>query len=207
MNNINISDTIIRRIRAKRRGWVFTPKDFLDLASRGAVDNILSRLTKGGLIRRVDKGIYDFPKHHSQIGLLSPTTDAIAKAIVKKTGDILFPSGALAANLLGFSTQIPAKPVYLTNGISRIKKVNNKDIIIKHARIPLINNISFTSNLALQALSYIGKDNIDDHIIKICAKKLSKKDIDSLNKASPLVPAWMVNTICKIQDLRDLANG
>lgn len=46
-----IATTIIKRIRAKQRGWVFTPKDFLDIGTRAAVDQTLSRLVQKGLKR------------------------------------------------------------------------------------------------------------------------------------------------------------
>ncbi len=195
-----ISDTILRRIRAKQRGWVFTPKDFLDLATRGAVDNILSRLAKKGAIRRIDKGIYDFPKISPIIGTLSPSSDDLATAFANKSGNRIFPSGAMAANLLGFSTQVPARIVYTTTGKSCIKKIGNRNIIFQHARVPLIDDISFDANLLLQALSYLGKDYIDSDTIQICAKKISKHDILSLNKAAKSMPAWLVNTIHKLQD-------
>lgn len=196
---MSIANKIIRRIRAKKRGWVFSPKDFVNVASRGAVDNILSRLVKKGLIRRIDKGIYDFPKTSPSLGALSPLPDDVANVIARKTGDKVFPSGAMAANLLGLSTQVPAKPIYLTSGISRCKKVGNRTFALKHARVPLIDNISFEANLTLQALFYMGKDSINDELLRVCARKLSKKDILSLNKAAPLIPAWMVSAIYKLQ--------
>ena len=151
----SISDRILKRIRAKKRGWVFTLKDFLDLASRAAVDNILSRLAKRGITRRIDNGIYDFPVTNKYIGMLSPRVDGIARVIAKKSGNIVFLSGALAANLLGFSAQVPARLTYLTNGPSKSKKIGLRTITLKHAKVPLINNISFEANLALQALSYM----------------------------------------------------
>jgi hypothetical protein len=197
---ITISDKIIKKIREKKRGWVFTPKDLLDLASRSAVDNILSRLTKSNFIRRIDNGIYDFPSYDKQIGILSPGVDGLARVMAKKSGNNIFPSGAAAANLLGLSTQVPGKPVYLTNGPSKSKKVGHRTITLKHAKIPLVDNISFEANLALQALSYIGKDHFDKNMMQICIKNLSKKDIASLNKVAHLVPAWMANTIHKLQD-------
>jgi hypothetical protein len=48
----------------------------------------------------------------------------------------------MAANLLGFSTQVPAKIVYTTTGKSCIKKIGNINIIFQHARVPLIDDIS-----------------------------------------------------------------
>jgi hypothetical protein len=194
-----ILDKILKRIRAKKKGWVFTPKDFLDMSPRSAVDNILSRLAKRGIIRRIDKGIYDFPKCDKNIGTLSPSADAVAQALARKSGNDIFPSGAGAANLLGLSTQVQSRSIYLTNGPSRSKKIGTRTITLKHAKVPLLDNISFEANLALQAISYIGKNQFDNDMMKHCSQKLSKKDILSLNKAAHLVPAWMNDTIYKLQ--------
>ncbi|AIL66010.1 DNA primase TraC [Rickettsiales bacterium Ac37b] len=151
-------------------------------------------------IKYPKKGIYDFPKINPIIGAISSNPDDIASVVARKTGNTIFPSGAMAANLLGFSTQVPAKAMYLTNGASKHKKVGNRTIILKHARIPIVDNISFEANLALQALAYMGKNNIDNNLLQICASKLSKEDIKSLNKIVTLIPAWMVNAVYRLQD-------
>ncbi len=39
-----MADKIMKRVRAKGRGWVFTPKHFIDFGTRGSVDMALSRL-------------------------------------------------------------------------------------------------------------------------------------------------------------------
>ena len=121
MNN-TVANTITRRIRAKGRGWVFTPKDFLDVGVRATVDQTLSRLARKDDIRRLDRGLYDYPKQHDKLGTLSPSAGDLAQALATKTGDKIFPSGATSANYLGLSTQVPARPVYLTNGSSKTKK-------------------------------------------------------------------------------------
>ncbi len=58
----SVPDRIMKRVRASGRGSVFTPSDFLDMAVRGAVDQALSRLAKAGDLRRLARGLYDFPK-------------------------------------------------------------------------------------------------------------------------------------------------
>ncbi len=58
-----IADKIIRRVRSMGRGkWVCAAKDFLDIGSRSAVDQSLSRLVKKGDLRRVGCGLYDLPR-------------------------------------------------------------------------------------------------------------------------------------------------
>ena len=57
---IGIANRIMQRVSAHDSGtWVCTPKDFLDLGSRAAVDQALSRLVKAGRLRRVGHGLYD----------------------------------------------------------------------------------------------------------------------------------------------------
>jgi hypothetical protein len=198
----NIIDTITRRIRAKKRGWVFAPKDFMDIGTRAAVDQVLCRLTKRGMIRRLDRGVYDFPVQHKLLGIISPGADDLAKVITAKTGDISYPSGAMAANMLGFSTQVPAKPVYLTNGHSRTKNISGRKIIIKHARVPILSGVPDAVNFTLQALYYLGKDNIDSQILNRCSKILSDGDMAALNVATSKVPGWVADIIHKIQNIK-----
>ena len=107
----NVASSIWRRIQAKHRGWVFTPKEFTDLGLRAAIDQALSRLQRSGQIRRVAQGIYEFPRVHPHIGILSPSPEAVAKAVAAKTNSRITVSEAKAANLLGISTQVPAQNV------------------------------------------------------------------------------------------------
>jgi predicted transcriptional regulator of viral defense system len=58
-----VHDQILARIRARARGSVFIPKDFLDLGSRDAADQALSRLAKLGAIQRLGRGLYLYPRN------------------------------------------------------------------------------------------------------------------------------------------------
>ena len=198
-----VTNKILRKIYAKQRGWVFTQKDFMNFGgTRAAVDKVLSRLAKQGKIRRLDRGVYDYPKQHSLLGVLSPDTDSLARVITAKSGNTVFTSGATAANLLGLSTQVPAKIVYLTDGPSRIKKVAGRIIIFKRARVPLFKDLSTYANYFLQALSYLGKNSIDNTIIMRCAGKLDDQDMRALNKLSANIPGWIVDIIKKIKRIK-----
>ena len=196
----SITDQIISRIKRRKPGWVFTPRDFLDVGSRAAVDQVLSRLVKQGMVRRLDRGIYDYPKQSALLGTLSPNPDNIARAMA--AGDDVFPSGAMAANLLGLSTQVPAKPSYLTNATARTRRVAGQTIQLKRARVALLDNIPDHANLALQALSYLGRHNVDDQIISRCARVLTDRDMSGLHQAMGRIPGWMADTIHKIEQAK-----
>ena len=193
----SITDQIISRIKRRKPGWVFTPKDFLDVGSRAAVDQVLSRVVKQGMVRRLDRGVYDYPKQHPKLGTLSPDYDDLARALAG--GDLVFPSGAVAANTLGLSTQVPAKSFYVTNSTVRSRCIAGQTIKLKRARVALLDNVHDKTNFVLQALSYLGKTNMDDQVIQRCVRVLSDSDMKDLNKAMQHIPGWMVDTLHKIQ--------
>ena len=125
----SIDSQILQRVKTRGRGWVFTASNFVDLGSRDAVDKTLSRQSQSGIIRKLARGIYDYPRRDPQIGLLSPSIDAIAKALQGRDAIRLQPSGGYAANLLGLSDQMPMKIVFLTDGTPRWIQIGRLDII------------------------------------------------------------------------------
>ena len=66
---------------------------------------------RGGKLRRLARGLYDYPRVHSRLGPLAPAPDAVAQAFARETGSSLQVAGAHAANALGLSTQVPARSV------------------------------------------------------------------------------------------------
>lgn len=114
----SIDSKVLSRIQSHGRGWVFTPTHFDNLAGSSTLTTILKRHTDAGTIRNLARGLYDYPKTDPQLGLLQPTIDDIANALAGRDKIRLQPAGAYAANLLGLSTQVPMKIVYLTDGRS-----------------------------------------------------------------------------------------
>src|SRR5438132_9319993 len=110
-----MQDQILARIDRLGPGKAFSAKDFLDIATRGSIDVALGGLTRKGKIRRVRRGLYDMPKVNPALGgKLSPDIDEAARAIARRQRWKIVPEGAWAANLLGLSTQVPAKIIYHT---------------------------------------------------------------------------------------------
>ncbi len=192
------SDRILRRIRGKQRGWVFTPKNFIDLAPRTTIAVTLHRLIKKGIIRKLSHGIYDFPAHHPKLGILAAHPDAIAKAIALKSGDTIQPSAARLANLVGLDTQVPSKTTYITSGNSQHKKIGKYSIKFTHSKLMPGTPLNINVARVINALHHLGKDNITDMTIDKCKKILSQKDKSQLKKNLPKLPGWIIPFILKI---------
>ena len=69
----SIDSKILIRIYGRRKGCVVIPGDFLDLGSRQAVDLALHRMAKKGMLRRLTRGLYDYPRIDSDLGPLHPS--------------------------------------------------------------------------------------------------------------------------------------
>src|SRR5580704_17381490 len=119
----SIDSQVLTAIRSRGRGAVFVPADFFEIGSREAIDIALHRLARKGTIRRLARGVYDFPKQHPVLGPLSPSADTVARALAGRDRTRLQPAGAYAANALGLSEQVPAKAVFLTDGPARTVEI------------------------------------------------------------------------------------
>jgi hypothetical protein len=186
----SVSDQILRRVRGRGRGSVFTPADFLDLGSRAAVDQALSRLTKDGRLRRLARGLYDYPQVHSRLGPLAPAPDAVAKALARETGSTLQVAGAQAANALGLSTQVPARSVYLTDGPSRRVVLGKRVVHIRHASPKHLVAAGSMAGTVVQALRHLGPDSVSA-VANAAAQHLTASDRRVLAKRANQAPAWM----------------
>ena len=131
----SVADKIMKRIskNASTR-WVCTPRDFLDLGSREAVDQALSRLVKAGRMRRVGRGLYDKPRMSRVLKRSAPVDlDAAIAALARRDGIHVMPDGMVAANQLGLTNAVPAKPCYVTDGASRSVEIDGRTIRFRHA--------------------------------------------------------------------------
>jgi Family of unknown function (DUF6088) len=193
----SVPDRIMQRACAGGCGGVFTSKDFLDLAGRAAVDQALSRLVKTGKLRRLARGLYDFPKIHPKLGPLSPTPDNVAQALARETGSQVQISGARAANALGLSTQLPAKSIYLTDGPSRRVVLGKRIVDLRHASPKHLIAPGSPTGIVVQALRHLGPMRAAD-VAQIAARYLSASDKQTLASTAVQAPAWMRPTLISI---------
>ena len=189
------------------KGHAFSSKDFLDIGSRNLIDQSLSRLCKQGYIRRVVTGIYDFPRKDIELGgTIGPDIHQVAKAIARKNGLLIQPSGAAAANLLGLSTQVPAKIKYLTSGKSRTIKAGDRTLILKRVEPRELKPGSEIGILVTQSLRFLGKNQINENTISFLKRKLSLKDQKKLLKDARYMEDWIWETVRKIASDKETGN-
>lgn len=187
----NTEKRILKRIRGSGRGSVFLPNQFSDLGERSAIDKALSRLTADGVIRRLARGVYDYPRMHPVMGELSPTIDAVTKAIAGRDQLRLQPTGTYAANLLGLSEQVPAKVVFLTDGASRTVKAGKLTIQLRQTTPRNMATAGRLSGLLIQALKSLGKEHVTPGHLTRLKERIPLKERKTLLRDLKLAPVWM----------------
>ena len=195
----NSQRRIADRIRRFSPGHAFIAKDFLDIAARGSIDVALSAMLRSGKIRRIRRGLYDVPKFNPGLGgALSPDFDEAARALARRHRWTIVPEGAWAANLLGLSTQVPARIAYLSNGPNRRITLGRRTLLFKHARPHALGAQRGLPALVVQALRYTGEERVNRRLIRRLQSQLSEADKRRLVRATRFGVDWIYQAARKI---------
>lgn len=169
-----------------------TPRDFLDLGSRAAVNQALSRLVKTGPMRRVGHGLYDLPRMSKSLRRIAPVDlDAAVAAIGRRDGLRMMPDGLLAANLLGLTSAVPAKATYVTDGHSRTLKIGGRTVRFRHAQPSVMRWAGRPSAPVAQALRWLGPDFAADMQVVLTLRQVLPDVVKrDLHNNSRDLPGW-----------------
>lgn len=187
----SIDSQVLARIKARGRGWVFSPSDFADLGSATAIHLALMRNSRRGVIRRLTRGLYDYPRKHPELGVLAPSLDAVAKSVQSRDGSRVLPTGALAANLLGLSDQVPARAVFLTDGRARLVRIGNQHIVFQRRGSRTMATAERPSGPLIQALDFLGPAHVDDQVIATLRRRFDRDQLRGMAKDAKYAPGWI----------------
>jgi hypothetical protein len=195
----SLVDTAFYFIAGHGRGWAFSSSDLLEKFSRSQADNLLSELVKQGKIRRVTRGIYDYHKYSELLQqTLSPDIDQVARAFARKFNWRIEVSGDSALNMLGLSTQVVAKYVYLSDGPNRSYNIMGTTLEFKKSSLKNIGFKYKESSLIVQALKTLGQENITKSTIQKIRKQINEKMCEKILKDTRTATSWIYEIIKEI---------
>lgn len=187
-----INNKMVSRIYGHQRGWAFSKNDFLELGGDDAIRKALSRLEAKGTIRRVLRGLYDYPRFSMILNeSMGPDLDQVAQALARKSGWRIQPSENTALNLLGLSTQVPAQAVYLSDGPSKKIEIGSRELIFKKRILKESGFKLRESELVVQALKALGRDRIDSQIRAQLVDTVSPNLWRKMVRDTKTAPAWV----------------
>lgn len=198
---MTITETITNHIQNLPLGQPLTPKSLLHLGSRAAIDQVLSRLAREGMIRRVVRGVYARPIVQAW-GESLPGATLVAQTICEANGAILAPHGAAAVNHFGLSTQVPMKPIFLTSGQSKTFKLGKLEVQLKHVSQNKLLAANTEAGLAITALRYLGKTGVSPALVRQITKQLPEVELERLRGVAMKLPGWLIQVLYEAEVLR-----
>lgn len=198
MKELSIENKILNKIKKCGRGTVLFSADFVQYGEKKSVNKALERMTNEGIILRIGRGIYYYPKIDKVLGLgvLQPTLEDIATGVAKRDKARVVPTGIYALNRLGLSTQIPMNVVFMTDSYNRKIVLHNGGSIQFKRSSPKY--LAFRSELAMlltSAFRSLGKEGVTPEVLSRTKKLLEKENQGVIEQDYPLMPAWVSSII------------
>jgi hypothetical protein len=196
----SIESKVISSIYGHGRGWCFSRIDFSSIGSRNSIDFAIHRLHKRGVIRKIVRGIYDYPRYSKILEKnIAPDIDKAAHAIARKFDWDIQPNSATAQNYIGLSDQVPGRYEYLSNGPSRTYEVSSFEINFKKTTLKESLFKFRESSLIVQAIrGFNSKDQIDEKKIEMIKNWLPNELKGGILKDTSKVTGWVYEIIQKI---------
>jgi Family of unknown function (DUF6088) len=213
--NLDLSRSILDRVKRDKSIRVWTPNDFLDLGARSAIDKALQRLVLAGGIRRIDRGLYDVPRANSLTGKPnSPDYTAIIEAVARREKARFLPDGITAANQLGLTDAVPAKVTVHTD--ARLRPIHLDRLVINF-KPTAPSRLYWAGRPAMrivQALHWL-RDMLQadgDSILKRIRKILDDPKQgtairDDLRSGLDALPGWMRDLVTRLLQDADESNA
>lgn len=191
-----ITEAILSAARALPEGGLLSPKEFLHLGSRAAVDQALTRLTREGSLLRVGRGTYAAPVK-GRFGSRPPSTEAVVQAIESLAGETIVASGAAEANALGLTTQTPTREIFITSGRTRKLQLGNRSIHLKHGtRLQLLLGRR-PAGRAIRAVAWLGPEH-GGSALRTLKAQLPPSEWEAMYASRAAMPSWMAHAVSQI---------
>jgi hypothetical protein len=191
-----LAQSILAHAQSLPEGGLLSPKEFLHLGSRAAVDQALCRLVCEGILLRVGRGAYSLPVQ-GRFGVRPPSTESVIEAIESTSGETVVASGAAEANALGLTTQVPTREIYLTSGPSRRLQLGSRDVELKHGNRCQMLLGKRPAGKAIRALMWLGPEHAPA-ALRVLSGKLSNQEWEAIRQARAGLPSWMAKAVSEV---------
>jgi hypothetical protein len=194
-----VEDKIVSRIYGTGRGWSFSQSDFSDLGARAAIDKSLQRLAAKGTIRRLIRGIYDYPEFSKRMNAtLGPEMDQVARALARKFRWNIQATGMAALNLLGLSTQVQGRYAYMSDGPNREYIFDGRELTFAHTAVRDSGFKLRESALLVEGLKALGPERTTDDTLSALQRAIPEELKPKILKDTRTAVAWVRDAVLKI---------
>lgn len=174
-------------------GHVFSPRSFLHMGNRPAVDQALYRLVRKGSMIRIFQGGY-VKAINTPSGKRSPDLEKVLDSLQKIWMRPIVPSGAFAANSIGLTDQVPSRLTYLTSGPDRQLSLGELEVDLLHAPPWQLVAPGRLAGTIIRALAFLGPEETETALNSI-VPGLSEQERADLFSMRSRVPMWIVEPL------------
>lgn len=191
----NPAEIVSQWIDAQPEGALIRSLDLEHLLNRNQASRELACMARRGRLMRVARGMY-VAVTASRFGPVPPPADKMVQSLACITGRTVVRHGAAAANVLGLTTQVPVRQIYLTDGRARTLNLGKQVIEIRRAPKWLLVLGRCLAGEVVRALEWLGPDLADQAIAKLVGR-IGRDDWSALLETRNQLPSWMAMAIQK----------
>ena len=82
--NYNVYNQLVTEIFLRKKGVLIFIEDFSKIGTSKSIAKNLEKLVNEGILMRIARGLYYYPKKDKQLGPLLPNIETIANAIAER---------------------------------------------------------------------------------------------------------------------------
>lgn len=174
-------------------GKIYIASDFHAIESTPAIHVYINRLIEQKFLIKYSRGIYQKPKFNSKLNsFISPSLMETAETIARNNNWTIIPTGEIALNTLGLSTQVSNKLVYVSSGPNKKYSFNNRSIEFKHSfRVNEIMTKHRKVAIAFQAFRTLGKNYINDINTSRFSTRFTESELTELKDLASKSTRWI----------------
>ncbi len=192
----SLKDAVLRKARSQPEGVPVLAKSLLHLGNRAALDQALSRLEHRGELLRVGWGLYVLPVE-TRFGRRAPSVEKTIEGIASVSGELIANSGAMAANVLGLTNQVPLTHTFLTSGPSRTLTLGQASVELRHSPSWQLVLNERRAGEAIRALAWLGRDKATA-AIDVIRRRLNEDERRELIDVCAQLPGWLAEPVSAI---------
>ena len=198
-----VSKEVELRIDNLKDGSIFILNDFIDITNYENIKKIIQRMINKGIIIKILDGIYMKPKYSSLLNEYLPCNIFdLSECIARKFGWDIVPTGEVAINYFGLSTQLPQMYTYSSTGPYKKYNIDGKIINFKHSYTKKMFSMDKMVQYLIQAINYYGRENFDGKSKKTLATNVDEKVIDDALTQAKSVDHWIYELIKELKELK-----
>ena len=184
-----LSRAIAEELKRVPEAGLVTPKQFLHLASRAAIDQALGRMAKSGELVRIARGIYCAPIT-SRYGDYLPEAEQLVAQLEALTGDSIVSHPARAANDFGLTTQVPIREVYLTSGTDKRLELGSHTVELQRGKPWQLLWGNSPAGHAVRALGWGQPEGIAERV-SVVRQMIDHTEWQKIFQARAMLPGWI----------------